>query len=222
MSSYFPNFSIRPLQISDSSKILKLKHKSIQALCSEHYTSQQIEAVINSKAPEINADLMNVVNYVNSFLAKWIDPINKSSNPNAVVEHIDEKIIGYASGGYSSWFNQMIEYEMFVLPEYIRIGVGTKLLKTLEISAQNLDCQIITVGASLTGECFYKANGYKVVERTDSSFGGVRIPIVHMEKWLATPTETDKILFDLSGQVGRGIDWLTTETTVLLKEIFNE
>ncbi|VEP16925.1 putative GCN5-related N-acetyltransferase [Hyella patelloides LEGE 07179] len=222
MNNLSLDFNIRPLSIKDITATFKLKRKSIQTLCSEHYTPQQIEAMVNGEAKDINSDEISIVDSVGLFLAKWIDSYTESNDPGAIVAYIDDKIIGYASRGKSSWLNQRIIYEMFVLPEYARMGVGSKLLETLETNAQNNNCQVITVGASLTGEPFYKVNGYQVIERTDSCSSGVRIPIVHMKKWLATPTEIDKILYDMSGQFSRGVEWLTTETAVLLKEFLGE
>ena len=216
------DFNIRPLSLRDTKAIFNLKRKSIQVLCSEHYTTQQIQAIVGDEHKELNPNEITIMDSVGLFLANWIDSYTKPNDPGAIVAYIEDKIIGYISIGTSSWFNQRTIYEIFVLPEYARMGVGTKLLEIIETNARTNSCQIMTVAASLTGEPFYKANGYNVIEKASSCANGVRIPIVHMEKWLAEPTEIDKMIFDMSGYFNRGVTWLATEISVSLRELIDE
>ena len=94
--------------------------------------------------------------------------------------------------------------------------MATELLRTLENNVMDKS-KVITIGATLTGEPFYQANGYQAVDRYSSFIKGVRIPFVQMEKWLTTPSEVEKFFWDTSQQGMRNIGWLATETEALLR-----
>lgn len=74
---------------------------------------------------------------------------------------------------------------MYTHPAWIRCGVGTYLLEVSEASARNAGFKTIELGATLPGEPFYLARGYKEVARdTHIASNGANNVVIKMEKAL--------------------------------------
>jgi GNAT superfamily N-acetyltransferase len=74
---------------------------------------------------------------------------------------------------------------MYTHPSWIRCGVGTYLLELSEQSARNAGFKTIELGATLPGEPFYLARGYKEVARdTRIAANGANNVVIRMEKEL--------------------------------------
>ncbi|MEL6493519.1 MAG: GNAT family N-acetyltransferase [Cyanobacteria bacterium J06623_7] len=219
MSEQKLGFSIRPYKREDSDAVKQLCCESLRILGANVYSPRQIEALVSRYSTELHDGQTELINNIFAFI-ETIAPLD-TDKPNIVVAHLEERIIGYASIIVGSgWFtNDSLLAELFVHPEYTRRGIGTKLLQTLEANVTD-NSQVIKIGATLIGESFYQANGYRMVERHSSFFNGVRIPFVSMEKWLTPPSEIEKIIWDTSQQGVRNIEWLATETEALFRGIF--
>jgi GNAT superfamily N-acetyltransferase len=71
----------------------------------------------------------------------------------------------------------------FVHPEWVRRGIGTRVLEACESAAIVAGFKKFEMGATLTGVALYKARGYREVEKIGVPLGnGELLPIVRMEK----------------------------------------
>jgi len=74
---------------------------------------------------------------------------------------------------------------MYTHPAWIRCGVGSYLLEVSEASARNAGFKNIELGATLPGEPFYLARGYKELSRdTHIASNGANNIVIKMEKSL--------------------------------------
>jgi GNAT superfamily N-acetyltransferase len=72
---------------------------------------------------------------------------------------------------------------MVTHPGWIRCGVGKYLLEVSEASARNAGFKTIELGATLPGEPFYLARGYKEIARdTHIAANGANNVVIKMEK----------------------------------------
>jgi GNAT superfamily N-acetyltransferase len=71
----------------------------------------------------------------------------------------------------------------FVHPDWVRRGIGTRVLEACESAALAAGFTRFEMGATLTGVALYKARGYREVEEIGVPLGnGELLPIVRMEK----------------------------------------
>jgi GNAT superfamily N-acetyltransferase len=71
----------------------------------------------------------------------------------------------------------------FVHPEWVRRGIGTRVLDACEAAARAEGFSRFEMGATLTGVALYKARGYREIEKIDVPLeGGEVLPIVRMAK----------------------------------------
>jgi GNAT superfamily N-acetyltransferase len=76
----------------------------------------------------------------------------------------------------------------FVHPAWVRRGIGTMLLDACEQAAVSEGFHRFEMGATLSGVPLYAARGYTSLENLAVPLGnGESLPIVRMEKRLATP-----------------------------------
>jgi GNAT superfamily N-acetyltransferase len=73
----------------------------------------------------------------------------------------------------------------FVHPEWVRRGVGSRLLDVCESAAFAAGFRRLEMGATLSGVPLYLARGYVAGEQREVALGpGFSLPIVHMVKQL--------------------------------------
>lgn len=71
----------------------------------------------------------------------------------------------------------------FVHPEWVRRGIGARILEACEAAARSQGFSQFEMGATLTGVALYKARGYREVERIDVPLpDGEVLRIVRMSK----------------------------------------
>ena len=74
---------------------------------------------------------------------------------------------------------------MYTHPKWIRCGIGSYLLDLSETSARNAGFKTIELGATLPGEPFYLASGYKEISReTSIAANGAENVVIKMTKAL--------------------------------------
>ena len=73
---------------------------------------------------------------------------------------------------------------VFIEPNFARQGVGSLLLEHLEREVRDRQIPVLWVSSSLTGQNFYRANGYLEVEKTNLILGSNYIPCIRMKKRL--------------------------------------
>ncbi len=92
-----------------------------------------------------------------------------------------EKIVGFADISKEGKF-----WGLYVHKNYIRKGIGTKLIQKVEEKAKALGVKRLKVQATLTARTFYKKHGYKVrkkaLHKVSHKGETVMISIFQMEK----------------------------------------
>jgi GNAT superfamily N-acetyltransferase len=82
---------------------------------------------------------------------------------------------------------------MFVAPEQVRRGLGSRLLDHCEAAAEAHGFDRVELGATLAGERLYARRGYQPLERLDTPLGaGLSLPVIRMEKRLAAIRAPDR------------------------------
>ena len=88
--------------------------------------------------------------------------IERSSWTNIYVVCDDNKIIGCgAIGSYWGKEDESSLFTIFVLPEYQGMGIGRKIIETLEQDEYFLRAKRIEIPASITAVEFYRKMGYE-------------------------------------------------------------
>jgi ribosomal protein S18 acetylase RimI-like enzyme len=160
------DFQIRQLQPEDSETILELQASSLRTLTSG-YNSQQIESLVRSQA--------------SARLAK--DEIG-------IVAEYQDEIIGFAS---------ILIYQsrisgVYVHPNFMRQGIGTKLLAAVEEIAVNQMHKVMHVTASLPAVNFYQARGYQLINKSGFySENTSWIPCINLQKRLVSNDKTQNL-----------------------------
>lgn len=71
----------------------------------------------------------------------------------------------------------------FVHPEWVRLGIATKILETCEKAAGDEGFSRLEMGATLTGVPMYRARGYQLIERIEVPLpGGLTLGVIRMGK----------------------------------------
>jgi GNAT superfamily N-acetyltransferase len=71
----------------------------------------------------------------------------------------------------------------FVHPDWVRLGIATKVLETCERVAMAEGFRRFEMGATLTGVAMYLERGYSEIERIEVPLaGGLTLPVVRMGK----------------------------------------
>ena len=71
----------------------------------------------------------------------------------------------------------------FVDPDWVRRGLGTRILEQCEKAAYAEGFRRFEMGATLTGVAMYAARGYKEAERIEVPLrGGLTLPVIRMWK----------------------------------------
>lgn len=74
---------------------------------------------------------------------------------------------------------------MYTAPDFVRRGVGRRILELCEAAARREGCTRAELGATKGGEPLYRACGYQEIERLEvPTPGGVTVPITRMGKQL--------------------------------------
>ena len=138
------NPSIRKANLEDFRHIQALISKSTRILQAQHYKESSIEAALE------------LVSGIEELLA---------AGSFLVAEH-EHKIIG--CGGWVIDVSSPHKAEMrsfFVHPDFARKGIATQLLRACEYGCLLRSVEILYLTATLSGELFYKKNGFSEVER---------------------------------------------------------
>jgi putative acetyltransferase len=156
------HMKIRKASAADKEKLSKMHIASIRKLCANHYTRQQLDAWTSVLVPQVYEQALK------------------------------EKVVLTAcdSGGDLSGLGILdIENKelsaVYVHPDVVGKGVGSKLLKALEKIAQSSGLIDITVHATLNAKGFYLAHGYLEQESTSHHLpNGSKLACIRMVKTL--------------------------------------
>ena len=132
---------IRRADLTDAQKIKDLHARSVRTLCWDHYTREQIFGWLR-----------------NSTLAKFRKRLQLH---RSYVGEIDREIIGYVRWNPTS--NELCS--IFVDPDFVRQGIGRKLMGVAYKDAESFGVKELWLDASLNAVPFYKADGWQVRDR---------------------------------------------------------
>ena len=164
---------IRLARPQDSDNIVKLQLDSIKTLSANDYSPSQLQALLDTK----------------SCPRPWDETI--------LVAEIDRQIAGFAS--LLKGLN--VIGAVFVHPNCVRRGIGTKLLQSVEKKAIQNKIKILWVCSSLNAHAFYLANGYQTIQKVNIRHKFVvPIPCIQMKKnlsYLAHKEQKIELLYKL-------------------------
>jgi len=160
------NVQIYLAKPEDLEKILELQASSLKLLASKEYNARQIESLIRSQK---------------SARSKYKEIV--------FVAYFHSKLVGFASLSV----NTPTINAIFVHPAFKRLGIGTRLLETIEHTAIEKNYRTIYVMSSLSAVDFYRAMGYEKTHKSGFwSESKTWIPCVNMQKQLIPLTQREK------------------------------
>lgn len=149
---------IRKFRSSDAPEVARLHRSTIRNVNSKDYTRKQIEVWSGRTS------------------AKRFRDINHRTAMFVAVE--DRKIIGFAD--YKD--NELLG--LYIHKNYIRKGVGRKLILYLEYYAHRSGIKSLRCEATITAREFYRRMGYKTLRKTTHNIKGQKLPVYVMRKSL--------------------------------------
>ena len=157
---------IREMRQEDARAFLEVHHAAVRGLASKDYSPEVIEAW----APmPISARHVAGVQ------------LNPDGEYRLVAE-IDGRVVGI--GCIVARTNEL--RACYVAPSACRRGVGSALLREIELAARRQGCAYLAADSSLTAEPFYSSNGYQVCGRAEHVLhNGRRMACVKMRKAIA-------------------------------------
>jgi GNAT superfamily N-acetyltransferase len=179
-------FLIRPAEAADIPDLRKLIEASVRGLQADDYTEAQREGALET-VYGVDTNLIADGTY---FIVEIVGPERAMAGcggwsrrktlfgGDQFARREDETLDPARHAGKIRAF--------FVHPAWARRGIATLILETCERAAKAAGFTRLEMGATLTGVPFYRARGYREVERIESPLaGGAVLEIVRMEKALA-------------------------------------
>ncbi len=148
---------IRKAQDKDYAEIARLHRKTIRTINAQDYPPRVIavwSGITSAQRFRESADMCN----------RWV-AVKKS------------KIVGYCDHN----FNCEI-WGLYVHADYLKKGIGKKLLTVLEKSLKKQGCGHIQLKATITAKSFYLKHGYRVVKKIPYRMQHVTLDIYRMSK----------------------------------------
>lgn len=150
--------SIRPFVNGDETEVSKVVCQTIEISNKNDYPHEFIEENVKSHSPEVIAE--------------------RAKDAHFYVAKDGERIIG--CGGITGYWGSETEsylLTIFVLPEYQSMGIGRKIVETLENDEYFKRAWRTEVGSSITAVDFYRKMGYtfKNGVTTPDEFNVVRL-----------------------------------------------
>jgi GNAT superfamily N-acetyltransferase len=127
---------IRKAEPADTPVITALQVASLSELCADDYSAPALQALICSKQRD----------------RSWNETIY-------VAETAEDGIVGFSALSNNSPYINAV----FVRPDQVRRGIGSKLLAALEAEAINRQIKMLVVNSSVTAKTFYESQGYRVL-----------------------------------------------------------
>jgi putative acetyltransferase len=150
-------YEIRLARDNDFAAIARLHRQTIRHINSKDYPKKMID--VWSKRTRAHRFRRNA-----SKCKRWVAVKN-------------DKVVGFCDHNFSCEL-----WGLYVHKDYLKQGIGSRLLKTAEKSILKSGCKKITIKASITAEDFYKKYGYKFVKKSFHQMGSIKLPIIIMNK----------------------------------------
>jgi putative acetyltransferase len=169
------DFQIRLSKPEDLDKIIELQTNSLRTL-SVSYNSTQIESLIRSQKVRFAPDEIGFVAEHKNDIVGFVSILVRSSQIAGVYVH----------------------------PNFMRQGIGTQLLETVEKIAIERGNKVIYVMSALDAVNFYKAVGYKPIRRS-GFYSDTRewIPCINLEKQIIVLSKSQQIHLHFVALVAR-------------------
>ena len=159
MDKVFPPLSsIRQAHSDEIIQLLRIQIDSLRDLCISDYSYLELEAIIDH-----NLDHFSLGGHRGEFI---------------LVAEVDGVIVGWSAliGSHIS--------AIYVHPQFIRQGIGSQLLRAIEIKAIKSKFRTLQVAASFTARPFYQYHGYRIIGRSFLLAQNLPIPYLQMKKHL--------------------------------------
>jgi GNAT superfamily N-acetyltransferase len=131
-------YNIRQARIDDVDKVYSLIHDSVSELCKQHYSQERIDSFIDNLPGKV-------------LYYKWL------TDKIMIVCCEGDTIVGFGQFDPTAVFIDAI----FVDPDHVGEGIGTKLMNYLEDVARQLKKPEIGINASVNAIQFYEKCGYQ-------------------------------------------------------------
>jgi GNAT superfamily N-acetyltransferase len=178
-------YELRLATEKDIPELRELIEVSVRVLQREDYSREQIEAALGT-ALGVDTQLIADRTYY----------VAEGALPGGVKEIVAcggwskrKTLYGSDHGPYreSALLDPLVDAAkiraFFVHPEWVRLGIATKILETCERVAMAEGFRRFEMGATLTGVPMYLARGYSVIEKIEVPLaGGLTLPVVRMGK----------------------------------------
>ena len=163
MSPPDAEFLIREAVTSDADAIQALHNHSFERLYPSHYSPAQMRAA---------AETFMLLDHRLLTSGKYY------------VAETASRLIGSGGWGRDEGDAALAHIRaVYVDPEFLRKGVGRRLVTVAEAKGMKAGCNVFATNSSLNAVAFYAALGYRVIsERILTLKGDVAFPIVRMEK----------------------------------------
>lgn len=176
------NIVIRPATTQDASQFLDLYIRSYKNLCANHYSQENLNALLNvyNKIEETYGTEKE------SYFVGWM---NAGEHTFVAEDTSTKKIIGISK--YYDWANYGNEEiakrgvtitATAVDPNYTGRNIGTDLLKCVEKHARENGVKKLSLESTLNAVPFYKKNGYIMGKKHTNTDNDLTIEVVDMSK----------------------------------------
>jgi ribosomal protein S18 acetylase RimI-like enzyme len=144
--------NIRKFNPDDAEEVSKVIGRSLAIVNSKDYPEDHIAFMIQYFSPET--------------------VLNLAQERQMFVATVDSKIVGTGSLQIDTI------YTLFVDPDYIGRGIGTKLMQNLEQLAKNQHVGLLKVPSSITAKAFYARLGFMEDNEAPPQESGFTIPMI--------------------------------------------
>lgn len=151
---------VREFTLQDAERLSRLILQNLRQVNIQDYSREAIKALEPSYTPE--------------------KMIESARHQLTLVCIIDDEIVGTASLDGERVRNVFVDLSLH------RKGIGRRLVLAIEDHAKRKRIERVFLLSGPSAQGFYQKLGYTVVKRFDSDLGGIPLPVVQMEKELAT------------------------------------
>jgi GNAT superfamily N-acetyltransferase len=183
----------RPATVEDIPLLRTLIEDSVRRLQANDYSQEQLEAALRTV---FGVDSQLIAD--GTYLVAETAPAQMSADPRVKAKPVIAGCGGWSRRktlyGGDRWRERQDDLldpktdaakvrAFFIHPDWARCGVGSIILNDCENAARAAGFTRFEMGATLTGEKFFRQRGYSAETRIDLQLeNGIRFPIVHMVK----------------------------------------
>ena len=185
---------------ADIPVLRSLIEQSVRKLQAQDYTPEQLEAALQTVFG-VDSQLIADETYLVAEALQTAGSGNMVAGTNPVIAGCggwSKRRTLYGGDRWRERQDDLLDPEkdaakiraFFIHPDWARRGVGTVILTACENAARAAGFSRFEMGATLTGEKFFRERGYVALERMEIPLErSVTLPIVHMVKQDRQPPE---------------------------------